>query len=65
VLDLLPTMGQFRGKDHVPGRIIDQGHPRRLAARINLEPERVHVRVLHRALQDDREGISFEHRGLA
>jgi hypothetical protein len=58
-------MGQFRCPHHFPGRIIDQGHSGRLAARIDLEPEWVNRWVLNHALQDDREGIPLKHRGLA
>ena len=58
-------MDEFRGKDHFPGSIVDQGETGRLAARIDLEPEWVNIWLLDSSFQHDRERVAFEHSSFA
>jgi hypothetical protein len=64
-LDLVAPMRQFSGKDHFPARIVDNGDAGRLAARIELDPECLHLRFLHLLLEHEREGIAPQHCRLA
>jgi hypothetical protein len=51
-----------------PATALEVGHqryPRRLAARINLQLYRLHLRLGQRILQDDCERVAPVHRGFA
>jgi hypothetical protein len=55
---LLTAMGQFRRPHHLPGRIVEEGQPRRLAAGVDLEPHRLRLLSRFTFLEDDGEGKS-------
>jgi hypothetical protein len=65
VFDGLSPMHQFHREDHFSSRIIDQGDPGCLAPWINLDPELVNLWFFNGRLQNDREGIAFEHSRFA
>jgi hypothetical protein len=65
VFDGLSPMHKFRREDHFSSGIIDQGDPGCLAPWINLDPEWVDLWFFNGRLQNDREGIAFEHSRFA
>jgi hypothetical protein len=59
--DDMASMREFCGKDHFSALIVDDGYPRRLAARIELEAKGGDSSWCHRAFQDDREREATPH----
>src|SRR5262245_58742082 len=58
---LLAPMRELGGPHHQPGRIVDHGEASSLAARIDLEPQRVSLLVPLPCLEDQCEGVTPEH----
>jgi hypothetical protein len=58
---LLAAVGQFPGPHHLPGRVVHQGHPRRLAAGVDLEPQLRWLLCRFTVLEDEREGVTPDH----
>jgi hypothetical protein len=54
-LDLLPPVADLRRPHELSTRIVDQGKAGGLAARVDLEAQRMRSRPLHRTLEDQRE----------
>jgi hypothetical protein len=64
-LDLLTPMGQFSSAHYFSCRIIDKSDPRNFTPRIEFDAQRCKVRLLHRALENDRERKASVHSGFA
>jgi hypothetical protein len=56
---------KFGGENDLPGLVIDQSEPSGLAARIELEPERLNGWLLSPLLEHKSERIPFEHGSFA
>ena len=58
-------MLEFPGPDHPSCLVVEQGEARRVAARINLHPQRRRPSVDHRPLQDEGEGEAPRDGGIS
>jgi hypothetical protein len=63
--DLLTSMLQFRCENDLACGIIDQCQPSRLAARINLDPQRLKDWLLDHSFEDDRKWVPLQHSRFA
>jgi hypothetical protein len=63
--DLLASMLQFRRENDLACGIIDQCQPGRLAARINLDPQRLKDRLFDHGFEDDGKGVPLQHSRFA
>ncbi len=63
--DLLPPMRHLRSEHDLSRRIIDDRQACRLGTRIELDAQRLHVRLRHRTFQNQRERIAPIDGGLS